>query len=78
MLDVSSLSLSSSLSSEPSASESIPALPPPFPNLVVASAMVVTRSELLAISEVSEPDMTWYTTEPEEIGPHAGTSTSML
>jgi hypothetical protein len=72
MLDVSLLLSSSSSSSGPSASKSIPASPPPIPNLVISLAVVIVRLELLAISEMSEPDMTRYTMELEETGSCAG------
>jgi hypothetical protein len=77
MLGVASTSSSSSFSSsEPSASAK--ASPPPIPDLVISLAMVITGSELLMISEMPELDVTQYTMEPEETGPHAGTSTGML
>jgi hypothetical protein len=63
---VSTSSFSSSSLSEMSALESVPASPPPVPDLTILSAMVVTGSELPMISEMPELDATQYTMEPEE------------
>jgi hypothetical protein len=72
MLGVASASsFSSSSSSEPSASESVKASPPPVPDLMISLAMIITGSELLVISEMSELDATQYTMELEGARPHA-------
>jgi hypothetical protein len=55
---VSTSSFSSSSLSEMSVLESVPASPPPVPDLTILSAMVVTGSEVPMISEMPELDAT--------------------
>jgi hypothetical protein len=79
MLGVASMSSSSSSSSsELLASESIPALPPPIPDLSILSAMVVAGSVLLIISEMLELDAAQHTLESKEMRPPIGTSIGIV